>query len=69
MKHAIVPKKNACRDGWYKSSFSNASGSCVEVKHGRGVVLVRDSKNQRPDQPVLGVTAAGWNSFLSTLAG
>ena len=30
---------------WHKSSYSSASGQCVEVASVAGAVVVRDSKN------------------------
>lgn len=56
------------RSGWFKSSYSNASGSCVEVNIGTGGVLVRDSKDRRDGQPVLRISAAAWHSFLEQLS-
>lgn len=53
---------------WFKSSYSNAAGACVEIKFDEGAVLVRDSKDKRTDQPVLSIAAAQWRSFLSSFA-
>jgi len=33
--------------GWFTSSFTNGTGSCVEVKFDHSAVLVRDTKNRR----------------------
>jgi hypothetical protein len=47
---------------WQKSSFSS-SGSCVEVRRGRGTVQVRDSKNR--SLPCLRFAAGRWELFLA----
>ncbi|MFD7531711.1 DUF397 domain-containing protein [Streptomyces sp. NPDC059849] len=51
---------------WFKSSYSNNGGDCVEVAANlvvpHGVVPVRDSKN--PGGPVLNVCAASFASFV-----
>lgn len=53
---------------WFKSSYSNNGGACVEVAANvaasRGTVPVRDSKH--PSGPVLTVPA---NAFASFVAG
>ncbi|MFF9507035.1 DUF397 domain-containing protein [Streptomyces sp. NPDC014724] len=52
---------------WFKSSYSNNGGNCVEVAANlvapRGVVPVRDSKNL--GGPVLNVPAASFASFVA----
>ncbi|MEU5853333.1 DUF397 domain-containing protein [Saccharopolyspora shandongensis] len=49
--------------GWFKSSYSsNDSDNCVEVRLGRGVVGVRDSKDR--GGPALWVGASGWGAFV-----
>ncbi|WP_026127381.1 DUF397 domain-containing protein [Nocardiopsis lucentensis] len=56
------------REQWYKSSYSTASGECVETAHlVSGELGVRDSK-----QPGLGhlTFASGeWSTFVSSLKG
>ncbi|MGW1769538.1 DUF397 domain-containing protein [Streptomyces sp. NPDC002073] len=56
---------------WYKSSYSNNGGACVEVAANLagslGVVPVRDSKNARG--PVLDVTAAAFAAFIAGVKG
>ncbi|WP_031155740.1 DUF397 domain-containing protein [Streptomyces xanthophaeus] len=51
---------------WFKSSYSENGGACIEVATNlvaaRGVVPVRDSK--RDDSPVLGFTAAAFATFV-----
>jgi hypothetical protein len=51
---------------WFKSSYSNNGGACVEVAavgDGSGVVPVRDSKD--PSGPALTFTADAWAAFVS----
>ncbi|MFD5555052.1 DUF397 domain-containing protein [Streptomyces sp. NPDC127068] len=54
---------------WYKSSYSNNGGACVEWAPSNapatGIVPVRDSKN--PDGPVLNVSVPAF-AGLVTLA-
>ncbi|MBF6225642.1 DUF397 domain-containing protein [Nocardia abscessus] len=49
---------------WFKSSFSESNGQCVEVAHlNDGTVGMRDSKN--PTGPALTFAPAAWDTFLS----
>ncbi|MFF1648188.1 DUF397 domain-containing protein [Streptomyces sp. NPDC058240] len=52
---------------WFKSSFSENGGQCIEVAANLvaplGVVPVRDSKN--PSGPVLNASAASFASFVA----
>ncbi|WP_018637122.1 DUF397 domain-containing protein [Parafrankia elaeagni] len=57
---------DAPEPAWYKSSASGENG-CVEVAHGSGLVLVRDSKNR--DGAVLRFTAQEWVAFLEGVRG
>ncbi|MGW2634560.1 DUF397 domain-containing protein [Streptomyces chattanoogensis] len=51
---------------WRKSSYSNASQSCLEVADAfPGVVPVRDSKD--PHRAALFFSADGWSSFVSAV--
>jgi hypothetical protein len=50
---------------WRKSSFSTATGECVEVALSSEVVGVRDSKN--PNGPTLNLAPARWCALLRTL--
>ena len=59
--------KHGTRTGWFKSSYSNASGSCVEARHTSDATLVRDSKNRQSDSPVIKFTPIAWASFLDTV--
>lgn len=52
---------------WFKSSYSDLSTSCVEVRFAGDAVLVRDSKN-RAYSPTLAVTPVEWTAFLDGLA-
>lgn len=56
---------------WFKSSYSNNGGNCVEVATNlvpaRGVVPVRDSKV--PAGPVLRVPAASFANFVAGVKG
>ncbi|MEW1828325.1 DUF397 domain-containing protein [Streptomyces sp. NPDC088196] len=51
---------------WFKSSYSNNGGNCVEAAANlvasRGLVPVRDSKT--PTGPVLGFPADAFSSFI-----
>ncbi|WP_405742253.1 DUF397 domain-containing protein [Streptomyces sp. NBC_01525] len=52
---------------WFKSSYSNNGGQCIEVAANlvasRGVVPVRDSKD--PQGPALSVPATAFASFVA----
>ncbi|HEV8562080.1 MAG TPA: DUF397 domain-containing protein [Actinophytocola sp.] len=54
----------APREGWFTSSFSNGSQTCVEIKFTDATVLIRDTKDRGP---TISVTSAGWSAFVSTL--
>ena len=47
---------------WHKSSYSSASGQCVEVASVAGAVVVRDSKH--PAGPELVFTRQAWVAFV-----
>lgn len=47
---------------WFKSSYSQAGGECVEVAHMATAVGVRDSKNT--DGPVLVFGPGEWDAFI-----
>ncbi|WP_280399219.1 DUF397 domain-containing protein [Nocardia carnea] len=50
--------------GWFKSSYSETQGACVEVAYlDGGMVGVRDSKN--PSGPALVFTPVEWNAFTA----
>lgn len=51
---------------WFKSSYSDNGGNCVEVAviaDGSGVVPVRDSKD--PAGPALTFTSDAWSAFVA----
>ncbi|MGW4894374.1 DUF397 domain-containing protein [Kitasatospora sp. NPDC004240] len=51
---------------WYKSSYSNNGGTCVELTPDfPGLAPVRDSKD--PGGPALVFPAAAWSSFLDAV--
>jgi hypothetical protein len=52
---------------WFKSSYSNAGGSCVEVCATTRSMLVRDSKDRRPDQPIIEFSQPTWQGFVHAL--
>jgi hypothetical protein len=50
---------------WRKSSYSNnGGGTCVEIGHIRGAVLIRDTKDNDTG-PALRVTPADWHRFTA----
>ncbi|MFV0259305.1 MAG: DUF397 domain-containing protein [Acidimicrobiales bacterium] len=58
---------------WFKSSFSNGTALCVEVRFvGEAAVQIRDSKwrptgTDAEDQPVVTVPVVAWQRFLDEL--
>lgn len=56
---------------FFKSTYSGANQSCVEIAHRADVVLIRDSKYVGPAEirPVLTIPAARWTSFLDLALG
>ena len=67
MTNATPSPATPHRSGWFKSSYSNATGSCVEVNLSSDTTLVRDSKDRRSDQPVIGFSPTAWSFFLRGL--
>ncbi|MFE7797181.1 DUF397 domain-containing protein [Nocardia sp. NPDC057440] len=55
--------------GWFKSSYSNDSTACVEVRFDGDRILVRDSKYQGlPDaRPTLEFGQAEWAAFTAAI--
>ncbi|MEV5539933.1 DUF397 domain-containing protein [Saccharopolyspora shandongensis] len=54
--------------GWFKSSFSNPSQACVEIRFADGLVQVRDSKDHG-EGPVIDVPGREWPTVLAEAAG
>ncbi|WP_306358348.1 MULTISPECIES: DUF397 domain-containing protein [unclassified Nocardia] len=56
---------------FFKSSYSGANQSCVEVAHRADAVLVRDSKYDGPaeTQPIVQIPAEFWTQFLALALG
>ncbi|MEV0279374.1 DUF397 domain-containing protein [Streptomyces sp. NPDC050610] len=56
---------------WFKSSYSNNGGQCVEIAAGlaaarpRGTVLVRDSKNKNGS--ALAFPTDAWTRFVAAV--
>ncbi|MEV6978823.1 DUF397 domain-containing protein [Kitasatospora sp. NPDC093806] len=49
---------------WFKSSYSDNGGECVEVSASfPGTIPVRDSKD--PEGPALVFPASAWHSFVA----
>jgi hypothetical protein len=55
--------KNAPRADWRKASYSNSSGSCVEVGKTATAILVRDTANC--SGPTLAIPAPAWRALLA----
>ncbi|MFD8379514.1 DUF397 domain-containing protein [Streptomyces sp. NPDC059679] len=49
-------------EGWFKSSFSNGTGACVEVRFDEGLAYVRNTRNR--SGPSVAFNRAGWEAFL-----
>ncbi|MFE4023432.1 DUF397 domain-containing protein [Streptomyces sp. NPDC059101] len=53
---------------WFKSSYSDNGGDCIEVAANiPGVVPVRDSKD--PHGPALAFPPGAWSAFVSAVQG
>ncbi|MFE7316396.1 DUF397 domain-containing protein [Streptomyces sp. NPDC057555] len=52
---------------WFKSSYSNGNGACIEVADLGDAVTTRDSK-QHGAGPVLTSTVEGWRAFIASVA-
>ncbi|MFJ2898172.1 DUF397 domain-containing protein [Streptomyces sp. NPDC087218] len=54
---------------WFKSSYSNNGGDCIEVAANLaaslGVIPVRDSKN--PNGPVLNTSTTSFTTFVASI--
>ena len=67
MTTEITSTADSDSDGWFKSSRSNAGGSCVEARFTPGTALVRDSKDRRPESPFIEFSPTAWTSFLDVV--
>lgn len=56
-------ESRAQRAAWFKATFSDNGGGCVEVALGADGVAVRDSKD--PEGPVLHFSDEEWGAFLA----
>ncbi|WP_405135112.1 DUF397 domain-containing protein [Nocardia sp. NBC_01388] len=56
---------------FFKSTYSGANQSCVEIAHHEDIVLIRDSKYVGPAeiQPLVTIPAAHWTQFLELALG
>lgn len=60
----ITQRPPLARTAWRASSYSAASGNCIEVAQlATGHRAVRDSKN--PTGPILTYTLAQWSAFTA----
>ncbi|MET9181918.1 DUF397 domain-containing protein [Kitasatospora aureofaciens] len=66
MRSVMVDRAELSGAQWFKSSYSNNGGNCVEVAPGfTGVMPVRDSKD--PSGPVLVFPSDAWKSFVAAV--
>ncbi|MER7765831.1 DUF397 domain-containing protein [Kitasatospora sp. NPDC096140] len=64
----MIPRVDLSDAAWFKSSYSNNGGTCVEVAPDfPGLVPVRDSKD--PQGPALVFPTAAWASFVAAVRG
>ncbi|GAA0534461.1 DUF397 domain-containing protein [Streptomyces antimycoticus] len=49
-------------DGWFKSSFSQGNGACVEIRFEEGLAHVRNTRNR--SGPTVAFNRAEWEAFL-----
>lgn len=50
--------------GWFTSSYTQANGSCVQVRFVGNAVQVADSRD-RGNGPVITVAGQGWDEFVA----
>ncbi|MFE4516938.1 DUF397 domain-containing protein [Kitasatospora sp. NPDC056783] len=61
-----MSRPDLSRACWFKSSYSDNGGTCVEVSADYpGVIPVRDSKD--PEGPALVFPADAWQSFVAAV--
>ncbi|MEU3569248.1 DUF397 domain-containing protein [Kitasatospora sp. NPDC036755] len=62
----MIPPVDLSGAAWFKSSYSNNGGTCIEVAPGfPGLMPVRDSKD--PQGPALVFPAEAWASFVTAV--
>ncbi|MFJ9692884.1 DUF397 domain-containing protein [Kitasatospora sp. NPDC101183] len=62
----MIPPADLSGAAWFKSSYSNNGGTCVEVaRNFPGLAPVRDSKD--PQGPALVFPADAWKSFVAAV--
>ncbi|MFE6050484.1 DUF397 domain-containing protein [Kitasatospora sp. NPDC056446] len=62
----MTDRRDLSGAAWFKSTYSNNGGSCVEVAPGfPGVMPVRDSKD--PDGPALVFAGEAWEFFVAAV--
>ncbi|VVJ19473.1 Uncharacterised protein [Amycolatopsis camponoti] len=54
-------------DKWFKSSYSNAGGSCVEVRMTCKNVAIRDSKDSESHSPTISSSPPAWSAFVQVI--
>jgi hypothetical protein len=55
-------------DGWFVSSFTNGSASCVQVKFAeQGAILIRDSKDRCVASPIITMPSPSWAFLLKDI--
>jgi hypothetical protein len=50
---------------WFKSSYSDGEGECLEIALTPATTHIRDSKN--PKAPALQIAPSTWTAFLNSL--
>jgi hypothetical protein len=64
-----MAEPNPAPTRFHRSSFCGGADNCVEVAVLPGdEIIVRDSKDTRPDAPRLSFTAAEWDAFVAGVA-
>jgi hypothetical protein len=59
-----VPEDGHENLNWRKATLSLNHGACAEVANGRGIVMMRDSKD--PQGPVLEYSGNSWRFFVAS---
>jgi Domain of unknown function (DUF397) len=61
-----MAEPNSAPARFRSSSFCGGAENCVEVAaFPSGEIVIRDSKDTRPDAPRLSFTAAEWDAFVA----